>query len=91
MKCPKCRKGKIAINFSEGGKKWEMEIQCIYCDGKGEISEAQAKEIEDEKALWCNCEGDQSEDAIFWDDGEHPKCSKHCWTCRKCGKIVQVG
>lgn len=92
MECKRCKgTGEMAIDFSEGGKKWtRTEIRCIDCDGSGEISEAKAKAIEDEKALWCSC-GNPSNDSIFWDDGEHPKCSKHCWTCKDCGKIIQVG
>ncbi|NIN66268.1 MAG: hypothetical protein GTO63_16565 [Anaerolineae bacterium] len=38
---------------------------------------------------WCHCEGDTSTE--YWADGEHPTCYKHCWTCRACGKLVQVG
>lgn len=45
--------------------------------------------------MWCDCEEDYDPDETpapnFWDDGMHPLCAKHCYTCATCGKLTQVG
>ena len=44
----------------------------------------------DEFDSWCSCDV-PSTDWTFWDNGTHPRCSKHCYTCQKCNKLLQVG
>jgi hypothetical protein len=43
--------------------------------------------------FWCTCNPTETdfENAVYYNDGEHPKCEKHCWACHNCGKIIQVG
>ena len=45
----------------------------------------------DTKNLWCKC-GNPSENSEYHsDDPNNPTCTKHHWTCRDCGKILQIG
>jgi hypothetical protein len=93
MNCPKCKgSGEIEITCSEYGKKGieKFSLPCIYCDGKGEITKKEFNKLKAEKALWCSC-GNPSQETRFWDDGQHPNCPKHCYTCKDCKKIIQVG
>ena len=93
MNCPKCNgSGKMEIISSTYGKK-EIEkfnLPCVYCHSKGEITKEQFDKIKAEDELWCDC-GNPSGDTSFWDDGQHHNCSKHCYTCKDCNKIIQVG
>ena len=95
MKCTECEDGKMTIEMFEGfPRKGEegtkTEIDCVICDGTGEIDEETAEMVEFEKNMWCEC-GNPSEDVDFYDDGEHPEISKHHYRCRDCGAVVQIG
>lgn len=66
-------------------------MKCFTCDGSGEVDRAEYEARKKAEAeFWCSC-GNPSEDVRFYDDGEHPKCDKHCYECVDCGKIRQVG
>lgn len=30
-------------------------------------------------------------DTVYYDDGGHSECAKHCWACRRCDAVIQVG
>lgn len=96
MKCKSCKgTGKMVITATEitaaGAKEMpSVSIDCIRCNGSGEISAARQKQLEAQAALWCKC-GNPSGNSQFFNDGEHPNCSKHCYVCEDCRKITQVG
>lgn len=95
--CPSCKgSGKINITFSTFGSNKPPEviaIDCSDCNGSGTLSDAQARDLESykkfEEKAWCKC-GNPSGDVKY-----HPKgmkyCAKHCYTCKDCGKLVQIG
>ena len=90
--CPSCTKGKITITMEEWGKpetKTETIMNCLDCDGSGEVSQEDLDDIEYEKNMWCKCDGDTP--TKFYDDGVHPEISKHHWRCKPCGKVKQIG
>ena len=102
-KCPKCKgKGEYLFEYSEtspeGTVKKSQKSFCHTCNGEGWITEQKGCELAQEKLrlrreialYWCNC-GNPSEEVTFYDDGQHPHCEKHCYTCNDCGKLVQVG
>ena len=104
VNCPRCGgSGTMSIgvtNMECIDGKWvehkepATEIDCITCKGSKTMDEKKANLIkeawEDERNRWCDC-GNPSGDVKYWEDGTHPHCSKHCYTCRDCGKITQVG
>ena len=67
-----------------------LEISCVVCEGVGKVTAAKLEAMKAEADLWCSC-GNPSGNSKYHDDGDHPNCSKHCWTCEDCGKILQVG
>lgn len=96
--CPSCE-GKKTITmvmtsvFSKPEDRTEGKsttITCVTCDGKGTVSPAMAKQLEEEMAMWCECE-EPSKQTDFYDDGEHPELSKHHYRCQKCKGVVQIG
>ena len=94
MKCTSCEGGKMTITMFEGwpGEDQEgtkSEIDCVVCDGTGEIDEETAAMVEYEKNMWCECDGDNG--VNFYDDGEHPEISKHHYRCKRCDGVVQIG
>lgn len=94
--CPTCEgKGKMTITaktLTDDGWKDEnpVDIDCVICDGGGTVTRAKLESIEHEKRIWCEC-GNPSEDVNFWDDGEGYWVTKHHYTCKDCGKVVQIG
>jgi hypothetical protein len=94
VECTACKNGVQTITecfpFDDDREDEEFEIDCVVCDGVGRISEAEKKAIDEHQADWCKCKNiDGTVD--FYDDGEHPKCSKHHYRHRKCGGIFQIG
>jgi len=97
MNCTVCKgTGKMSLTVTHGwpGDKDAVEevseIDCVWCDGTGEIDKQTAKEIEYEQTMWCEC-GKGSENPVFWDDGEHDEIGKHHWRCKYCDGVVQIG
>lgn len=94
--CPRCKgKGKISVKVSTCGPdgatpESSFEMTCFDCKGSGEMTAAGVRAKKAADALWCRC-GNESGETKFFDDGEHPNCSKHCYVCLDCGKITQVG
>jgi hypothetical protein len=91
--CPKCKgTKKLDIKVTTYGKPGEeiKSINCIYCNASGKLTDSEIAKLKAEEEAWCRC-GNPSRQTQFWDDGQNPVCSKHCWTCRDCGKILQVG
>jgi hypothetical protein len=91
--CLKCKGTKtLDIKITTYGKPgMEVKtIKCVYCDGTGKMTDKQIAQFKAEQEMWCRCSNPSGE-RIFYDDGEHPQCSKHCWACADCNKIVQVG
>lgn len=92
MKCPKCKKGKMSITVEMYGVPNSVEISeidCVYCNGTGEISEEKNIQLIKEEEMWCKC--DESTGPKFYDNGEHPDLYKHHYRCTTCGGIVQIG
>ncbi len=90
--CPQCKgKKEITCTVHESGKKdTEFTMPCVTCKGKGELTDAEYRaEIKFRKS-WCQC-GNKSKEVRFYDDYEHPDCSKHHYRCGDCGKILQIG
>lgn len=91
MKCTVCKgKSKITlkVHSNESTTSESYEIDCFDCKGSGSITEEQAAFIEHRKNIWCKCEGNHG--VTFHPDG-NDVCAKHCYTCNRCGKIVQIG
>ena len=92
--CPECKgTGKIEITMSFYGsdeKPSVTKIDCVTCNGLGKLSKQEFKEFEEEKELWCSC-GNPSEQVKYWKDGEGTLVHKHHYTCKDCGKVVQIG
>lgn len=95
-KCPVCNgKGRqtvVATEYVPGGKDKELppvEIDCIWCHGKGRMTPEEYADYRDINDMWCECE--VPGEGIYHADGESDLCEKHHWTCSKCGKITQVG
>ena len=87
--CTGTGKMKLGTGYSENGqlKTKYMDITCIICNGKGEISEEAVKLLERQRNMWCRC-GNKSGMTTFHDDRNGVK---HHWTCDDCGKVTQVG
>lgn len=86
-KCPKCKStGKLPIEVHEAGKPSQItELECVYCDGKGKMTDAELKRHNELEAMWCSC-GNPSGDAYPYDYGN---C--HGWNCADCHKVIQTG
>jgi hypothetical protein len=69
----------------------ELISGCMWCGGDGDMNDKQLEWKEEYDSVWCKCTQPSEEPAQFWNDGEHPTCEKHCWTCPKCNKITQIG
>ena len=94
--CPQCKgKGNLSVESSTIGSDGAVvelpavELTCPTCNGAGKISREEQEWYDAEVAAWCHC-GNPSEDRVFYSDGEHA-CGKHCWCCKDCGKLLQVG
>ncbi len=49
------------------------------------------EELEEEAAVFCDCE-EPDEEPVYKKDGvDHLGVTKHGWICRKCNKFVQIG
>jgi len=91
MKCPNCKgSGKVTGTYIEDDKEEKFPCKCYRCMGKGTITKAENDAYKAMMDAMCSCDN-PSEEATFYDDGQHPNCSKHCWVCNDCGKIKQVG
>lgn len=92
--CPTCHGSKknsmTQVDFLTGKVVAEWKVDCIDCDGVGWVSAPKAKQIEAMKDAWCTC-GNPSGESVYWPDNTNPKCSKHCYTCKDCDKLTQVG
>lgn len=90
--CPACSgSGQISVRMFNIRSDNKCLIPCVTCNGSKEIT---VKKIILEKSSnreWCRCENDQDRDTIYFPDGHHPKCSKHCYICSKCKGITQTG
>lgn len=83
-----CEAGKVRCTIHEMNQPpKEMLLTCPTCNGRGTISAALKKAHEE---FWCRC-GNPSGQFEFFDDGEGAACTKHHYTCRDCGKVLQVG
>ena len=87
--CPCCEgKKQVSLTVTTHGKVGEektTQVDCLCCKGEGEVSPEEAKKWEQIDKAWCQC-GNPSEKATFSD-----KFSQNCWTCKDCGKVLQVG
>jgi len=92
MICPTCKgSGKQVVRTRtvlDGVREVsDVKIECQTCQGSGEVDkaeyEARQKAIRD---FWCRC-GNPSEDVEYYEYAD----GAHGWTCRDCGKVVQVG
>ena len=92
VKCLPCKgTGKMTINVSEYGKPGTnaVQIDCIHCQGTGEISEEKLQSIKDFRKKWCR--GKKDYGVYFVDDGENKEIEKHHYRCNHCKKVVQIG
>jgi len=92
MICPTCKgKGKVTITSNElKDGQWvelpNVEINCINCDGSGEVDKAEQKAQDKARdEFWCAC-NNPSGDTSFYEDGRG-----HGWACDDCGKVLQTG
>jgi hypothetical protein len=88
IQCPVCKgKKKLSLSVSENGVKLApVEIKCVHCEGLGVMSVETFEQHDACVNAWCKC--GPHDDMEFHDDAPG---SKHHWTCRRCGKLVQVG
>ena len=90
--CPKCKGTKeIELTVHMDGKVDKCKIDCVDCDGTGEVDDDGLAEIEYEKNMWCKCKNPNMDNIIFYDDGEHSEIHKHHYRHGTCGKVVQIG
>lgn len=76
---------------ARGTEKSVTKIGCNICKGSGKLTKRYADQITNiTDEFWCKC-SDPHDDFDFYDDGEHPDCSKHHYRCKQCGKVFQVG
>ena len=88
--CPGCKGGKINVTVHSMGQMTSVELDCIWCNGAGKVTDSRLQAYYDHKNMWCECKGDDL-DIQYYADGEHPSLSKHHYRHRKCGKVVQIG
>jgi hypothetical protein len=89
--CPKCKEGKTTLTISYFGSKEseKVEIDCVYCDGSGKITQETLSDINFEDDMWCTCDTDHG--TKYYSDGQHPEIHKHHWRCKGCGDVKQIG
>ena len=90
--CPVCAGAKevtveVTTITPAGATESSMKMDCHICNGTGKVSAAKARAHARMQEVWCSCDGDTG-DAVYHPDSEG---GKHHWTCRLCGKLVQVG
>lgn len=61
----------------------------MNCDGNKEITVKKNILNKCANREWCRCK-DEGE-TIYYPDGAHPKCKKHCYVCSICKGISQTG
>jgi len=99
MKCALCKgTGKQTLTVSSIGSNpifsktpTKTEIDCIICNGSGEMTAKDAALIEFENNMWCECKIQNPQDVRYYKDGQHPEISKHHWRCTVCKKVRQIG
>ena len=94
--CPKCNNGKMSITSIDCAKKTKevVELDCIHCDGAGEISDEKLAQIKAEDKWYDEnmCQCDEPTFGHYPQDGEC-NCGmyKHHVHCGTCGRISQIG
>jgi len=94
--CPACKgKGVITVSVTEVSpdktvERSESELTCYLCHGEKQVLKAVHDAHIEANNSWCRC-GNPSGDAIYYDDNQLGPGSKHCWCCKDCGKLLQVG
>ena len=97
IKCGTCQNGKQTITgttLTDGGWKDNppVIIDCVNCDGTGEITEEHKRAIDEEQNNWHDSDVCQEEDAHYVPDNTPSALvMKHHWVCNECRKIVQIG
>jgi hypothetical protein len=91
-KCPTCDgSGQMKFSLFENSKAPVPRVMtCIDCNGRGQITEEKLAHLQYIKTIWCSCDPHPDLNITFHPDGNEV-CAKHCYTCNKCGKIVQIG
>ena len=89
LPCPVCHgKGKQTATVT--GKSRTYDVECIWCRGKGTMTEEGVRWYRVEQAIWCKC--DLEREAVYYDNKEHTGCyDKHHWHCKACGLVQQIG
>lgn len=89
--CPRCNgTKKIEIEIHAHGKPTQtMSVECITCDGSGEITDEEKKAKERFDSIQCRC-GNPSGNSHYVPDNQG-RISKHHWNCNDCGGITQIG
>lgn len=64
-------------------------IDCISCNGTGEVSTEYARALKKHEEDWCSCK--KSTGPRYLKNGEDKRCRKHHYRCTTCDKIVQIG
>lgn len=100
MICNKCDgKKKVECTVSESGVESKIMLPCFKCKATGEIHPDQLITQQQQDSAWCKCKktGEDAPDVNFHDDGNSQvyndviSCSKHHYSCCKCGLITQIG
>jgi DnaJ-class molecular chaperone len=86
LKCVVCQgNGKQHLTAHEAGKPdCHMDIKCVWCNGTGEMTQAQFEKKKRIDNAWCKCK--EPGDPIFYDQGGY-----HGYNCSICGKLLQTG
>lgn len=86
VQCPTCSgSGQIFV------RNLNLTMPCLYCYGKKEVTVKKTILNKCENREWCRCKESNPRNTIYFPDGTHPKCRKHCYVCRKCKGITQTG
>ena len=94
--CPYCEgRGTVTIqSFNQKDGIFEsnppVTIECVACDGKGELTAMHRAQFKFVNRIWCQCDN-PSHQAVQWKEGTHPECPISHFRCGDCGKIQQVG
>jgi hypothetical protein len=93
MTCTVCKgtgKNKTTVTDVGVGTTEQFEMDCIWCDGTGQMTQEQFEDHRFYTNMWCRC-GNPSKDFTFYDDGEHQDIHKHHYRCFDCSKVLQIG
>lgn len=90
IKCLCCKgSGEQILSVHENGKVTPFKMNCVWCDGKGKMTDEEHEDYLYEQNMWCKCKVETG--TRYYENGEHSKIHKHHYRCTKCKKVKQIG